>query len=288
MITPAVDVNVSLGFWPFQRFVTRSPAALAGRLHDEDAAWDPRPAVGVVLASEGYPGSYPKGRAIAGLDSAGAGQKVFHAGTAEQDGEVVTTGGRVLCAVALGDTVAEAQASAYELVDNCRGLSQAFADLDLTARLGLVRDAALALGYAHERGVLHRDVKPDNVLVDGRGRVKVADFGLALALGMKRLTKSGSFVGTPTHMAPEQFEGKDGELSPATDVWALGVILYEALTGKLPFPATISRLPDSERRLPDAKIVAETAIQWEHVAAGALAGFGAGFGWALALFLLAP
>jgi phosphoribosylamine--glycine ligase len=92
-------------------------AALACRLHDEDAEWDPRPALGVVLAAEGYPGSYAKGRAIGGLDSAGDGQKVFHAGTKRDGDQVVNTGGRVLCAVALGDDLAAAQASAYQLID---------------------------------------------------------------------------------------------------------------------------------------------------------------------------
>jgi len=92
-------------------------AALAGQLHEEDVQWDPRAALGVVLAAPGYPDAYPKGMPIEGLDAAVAGQKVFHAGTREAGGQVVTSGGRVLCAVALGDTIAEAQRSAYELVD---------------------------------------------------------------------------------------------------------------------------------------------------------------------------
>jgi phosphoribosylamine--glycine ligase len=91
-------------------------AALDGKLDREVTDWDPRPSVGVVLAAGGYPGSYQKGLPIAGLDqAAGADRKVFHAGTAKRDGRVVTAGGRVLCATALGDTVAAAQAAAYEL-----------------------------------------------------------------------------------------------------------------------------------------------------------------------------
>jgi len=92
-------------------------AALDGRLDQVEAEWDPRAALGVVLAAAGYPGSYPKGDAIEGLegtDSADA--KVFHAGTAEQDGRVVTSGGRVLCATALGNGVSAAQQAAYALV----------------------------------------------------------------------------------------------------------------------------------------------------------------------------
>jgi phosphoribosylamine--glycine ligase len=91
-------------------------AALEGRLDGERAEWDPRASLGVVLAAGGYPGSYDKGQVISGLgegesDSA----KVFHAGTADKDGQVVTAGGRVLCATALGDSVAEAQRAAYVL-----------------------------------------------------------------------------------------------------------------------------------------------------------------------------
>jgi phosphoribosylamine--glycine ligase len=93
-------------------------AGLEGRLDQETASWDPRPAVGVVLAAGGYPASYSKGAVIHGLDQAeGEGLKVFHAGTNEQDGEVVTAGGRVLCATALGETVGQAQQRAYRLVE---------------------------------------------------------------------------------------------------------------------------------------------------------------------------
>ncbi len=92
-------------------------AALDGRLDQVQADWDPRAALGVVLAAEGYPGDYRKGDVIRGLDEAvGEGLKVFHAGTAQRDGDIVTAGGRVLCACALGEDVAEAQRRAYELV----------------------------------------------------------------------------------------------------------------------------------------------------------------------------
>lgn len=92
-------------------------AAMERRLDECSAEWDSRPAVGVVLAAGGYPLDYKKGDPIKGLDSPCAdNQKVFHAGTKLVDGAVVTNGGRVLCATALGDSVSEAQASAYELV----------------------------------------------------------------------------------------------------------------------------------------------------------------------------
>lgn len=92
-------------------------AAINGKLDTIEADWDPRASLGVVLAAGGYPADYPKGDGISGLDTVlPEGQKVFQAGTTLKDGQVVTNGGRVLCAVALGDTVAQAQASAYEVV----------------------------------------------------------------------------------------------------------------------------------------------------------------------------
>ena len=93
-------------------------SAIAQDLHNTDARWDPRPALGVVLASEGYPGSYRKGDVISGLGpSADADTKVFHAGTALVDDQVVTSGGRVLCVTALGHDIKSAQANAYLATD---------------------------------------------------------------------------------------------------------------------------------------------------------------------------
>lgn len=92
-------------------------AAINGQLDSVEADWDPRASLGVVLAAGGYPADYPKGDVISGLNTVlPAHQKVFQAGTALKDGNVVTNGGRVLCAVSLGDTVAEAQAGAYDVV----------------------------------------------------------------------------------------------------------------------------------------------------------------------------
>jgi phosphoribosylamine--glycine ligase len=93
-------------------------AALGGQLDTVDAQWDPRPALGVVLAAGGYPGDYEKGAAIHGLDAAAAEDvKVFHAGTRSVGDEIVTSGGRVLCVTALGSSIAEAQSRAYASVD---------------------------------------------------------------------------------------------------------------------------------------------------------------------------
>lgn len=90
-------------------------AAIEGKLDTQSANWDSRCAVGVVLAAGGYPNSYDKGDVISGLPvESGIDRKIFHAGTTEANGQIVTNGGRVLCAAALGDTVSEAQAAAYE------------------------------------------------------------------------------------------------------------------------------------------------------------------------------
>ncbi|ENM5889522.1 phosphoribosylamine--glycine ligase [Vibrio mimicus] len=93
-------------------------AAIAGKLDQVESKWDPRASIGVVLAAGGYPGDYAKGDVISGLPTQEtAGQKVFHAGTETQGDQVVTNGGRVLCATALGNTVLEAQQRAYQLAD---------------------------------------------------------------------------------------------------------------------------------------------------------------------------
>ena len=95
-------------------------AAIDGKLDEKSIQWDPRASLGVVLAAEGYPASYRKGDAISGIPAESTDGKVFHAGTAEKDGQVMTNGGRVLCAVGLGHTVSEAQQKAYALAEQVR------------------------------------------------------------------------------------------------------------------------------------------------------------------------
>jgi tetratricopeptide (TPR) repeat protein/tRNA A-37 threonylcarbamoyl transferase component Bud32 len=100
---------------------------------------------------------------------------------------------------------------------------------------GVLEKVARGVGKAHEGGVVHRDLKPGNVLITPAGEPKVGDFGLAhLMESETRLTKTGTVLGTPLYMAPEQVKGKREEITPRTDVYSLGVILYEMLTGRPP------------------------------------------------------
>jgi len=116
-----------------------------------------------------------------------------------------------------------------ELIDT-RGRLAADAVLAIGSQL------ADALAVAHEQGVIHRDVKPQNLLLDGQGVLKVMDFGVArLAERSSDLTEAGLIVGTPSYMPPEQLFGE--EIDARADLWACGVVLYECLTGRLPFEA---------------------------------------------------
>ena len=97
-------------------------------------------------------------------------------------------------------------------------------------------DACSALAYAHRHGVIHRDLKPDNIMLDENGRGVVTDFGIARAAVGTRLTQTGVAIGTPHYMSPEQAMGR--ELDGRSDIYSLGVVLYQMATGGLPFVAT--------------------------------------------------
>jgi hypothetical protein len=101
---------------------------------------------------------------------------------------------------------------------------------------GIVKAIAGAIDYAHRRGIIHRDLKPSNILIDGDGRPRVTDFGLAKSLGdVGGLTSPGQVLGTPSFMAPEQAMGNNQQVGPAADIYALGGVLYFCLTGRPPF-----------------------------------------------------
>ena len=116
-------------------------------------------------------------------------------------------------------------------------------ELSPSEALAIVPQVCEALQYAHEEGIVHRDIKPENILLDKKGRVKIADFGLAKILDRPAttytLTRAGQRMGTPHYMAPEQIE-HPGQVDHRADIYSLGVVFYEMLTGELPlgrFPA---------------------------------------------------
>jgi len=126
----------------------------------------------------------------------------------------------------------------YIVMDYVEGktLDEHVFDLELAPRVALLEQVARAVGHAHAQGIVHRDLKPENVIVRPDGKAVVMDFGLARLLGEQtRLTKTGETLGTLHYMSPEQALGLLGKMKPQTDVWALGVMLYELMTDSRPF-----------------------------------------------------
>lgn len=136
-----------------------------------------------------------------------------------------------------------------EVLDRTGALDPALATL-------IALQICRALKYAHERGIIHRDVKPGNIMLSRTGDVKLADFGIVFVSGTTDLTTTGAIIGTPSYMSPEQI--RDEEPGPASDVFSLGVVLYEVVTGTRPFSAKnevalthaiLRKKPISPRRL---------------------------------------
>jgi serine/threonine-protein kinase len=137
-----------------------------------------------------------------------------------------------------------------------RALLEMHERLSFREAIKAIIDIAYALNFAHSAGIIHRDVKPDNILSDEGGSFKIMDFGIAFMEEGTRLTLTGSVLGTPEYMSPEQTSG--GKMDQRTDIYSLGIVFYELLTGKVPFrsksPAELmqmhtSRIPESAKAL---------------------------------------
>ncbi|HEX7896487.1 MAG TPA: protein kinase [Planctomycetota bacterium] len=132
--------------------------------------------------------------------------------------------------------VGESQGRPYLVMKYVEGSTLIGMSLTLEQSLRTLLQAAKGVAYAHEHNVVHRDLKPGNIMIDGSGHVYVMDFGLAKDLyNASGLTAPGTIMGTPTYMSPEQAAGKSERVNCSSDVYALGAILYELLTGRPPF-----------------------------------------------------
>ena len=149
--------------------------------------------------------------------------------------------------------------------------------LSLERAVDCVRQAARGLAYAHANGVIHRDIKPANLLRDRLGTVKILDMGLARIEGetgrQAELTNTGAVMGTPSYIAPEQASGKTREVGPVADVYALGAILYELLTGRPPFMGetpldTVLQVLNDDP-VPPKRLAPATPVTWKRSASSA-------------------
>jgi serine/threonine-protein kinase len=136
-----------------------------------------------------------------------------------------------------------------------------------------VKDICDGLAAAHAQGVVHRDLKPGNVIVTPDQRVKIIDFGLARIADLEGMTATGMLLGTPEYMAPEQIKG--GNIDPRTDLYALGALTYHALTGRPPFtgetPIAVSLAQTTEQPIPPSQLRAGLNPAWDAFVLRALA-----------------
>jgi tetratricopeptide (TPR) repeat protein/predicted Ser/Thr protein kinase len=152
--------------------------------------------------------------------------------------------------------VADKHVIAMEYVD---GQSLAGMKMSAPKAAGLLAQVARAVEYAHSKGVIHRDIKPHNIMVDREGKAWVMDFGLAKSLERgSHITMSGTVVGTPSYMSPEQAEGKVALVGKVSDIYSIGAVLYEVLTGLPPFkgpnPVETLRMVVNEELVPPSRL----------------------------------
>src|ERR1700759_4805698 len=130
---------------------------------------------------------------------------------------------------------------------SCAELLRDRGHLDVEEAVDILAQACRGLDYAHRNGVVHRDVKPGNLLVSDSGVVKLADFGIARATDQSSITQVGSVLGTAAYLAPEQARGE--EAGPRSDIYSLGVVAYQLLSGRLPYEAvSLSELTLKQQR----------------------------------------
>lgn len=144
---------------------------------------------------------------------------------------------RIVRAESSGEVTLDGAAWRYQTMPLVRGrtLASAWPDLSLQASIAILAEIAAIAGAAHAAGIVHRDITPHNVLLDAESRPLLSDFGSARLLGAQDAS-SGESQGTPRFMAPEQVRGDRAAIGPPSDSWAIGVMLYQRLTGCSPFP----------------------------------------------------
>ena len=146
------------------------------------------------------------------------------------------------------------------------GLLRSSPDHRLSTKLAcqLIRDVLTPLNYAHRNGIIHRDVKPSNILIDAEGSPHLTDFGIAVAAGEARRTRAGMTVGTLHYMSPEQIR-TPYEIDHRTDVYSVGCLLYKMLTGRPPFIASDRQATDAEFEIKSAHLTSIPVAPRERV-----------------------